>query len=233
MVPNCGRRPTEIDKLVGRRIRDFRRRIGSTPSMIADRLGISVESYQLYEKGTFRVAPAHLVKLAAEFALPLSAFFLDAPAVERAEVDEIDEIIITRAKSISYLPVMVMEHEKLVEKAALRADCPQFRVKYRAFNLGALTVSSLLDRSAHFAAGVTPAFLKLWDQTYCAESEIRMIRALASTPLYLCTRNPFVQSIGDFSSSDRINVIYPGYLIRQFCWKWQPHRSLALKNVRD
>jgi transcriptional regulator with XRE-family HTH domain len=87
--------PNPTDIYVGSRIRMRRNMIGLSQERLADRLGVTFQQVQKYEKGTNRVGASRLQAIATTLAVPISYFFqqedgllsldgIDAPSDERA-----------------------------------------------------------------------------------------------------------------------------------------------------
>jgi transcriptional regulator with XRE-family HTH domain len=64
-----------IDKYVGEQIRRFRVMQGSSQTTLADTLGLTFQQIQKYEKGTNRIAPSRLLKIADLLGVDISRFF--------------------------------------------------------------------------------------------------------------------------------------------------------------
>jgi transcriptional regulator with XRE-family HTH domain len=65
----------DIDKRVGRNLRDIRLRRGVEPSQISDALGLTVDEYLSFELGAQRPRPELLVRLAKVLDVRISHFF--------------------------------------------------------------------------------------------------------------------------------------------------------------
>ncbi|MEO0983698.1 MAG: helix-turn-helix transcriptional regulator [Pseudomonadota bacterium] len=79
-MANITREPkqaTEVDKAVGAHIRMARRRSGLTQKDLAERLNLSFQQVQKYEKGMNRVAAGTLADIAAVLDVPIQSFFPD------------------------------------------------------------------------------------------------------------------------------------------------------------
>jgi transcriptional regulator with XRE-family HTH domain len=64
-----------MDKVVGQNIRAARLAQGLSQSDLAEKLGITFQQVQKYEKGTNRVGAGRLFQVASIFDLPISSFF--------------------------------------------------------------------------------------------------------------------------------------------------------------
>src|SRR5881296_1785283 len=109
---------------------------------------------------------------------------------------EVGEITVSKEYGIGYLPYMIMEHEKLVEKHARASGLGELKVNWQTFGGSGLTQGAILAGRLDFASSGVPWFLTLWDKT---NGDIKSLGALNSMPLYLNTRNASVASIKDFT----------------------------------
>ena len=121
---------------------------------------------------------------------------------------EVQEIKIGRPGSVAFLPLMVMEHQKLMEKHAKAAGLGDVKASYSVFSGGTALNDALLSSNVHFASGGVTPFLILWDRTR-GSTDVRGVVAMNRMQLYLNTRNASVKSIKDFGSNDRIAVLAP------------------------
>jgi len=69
---------TEIDLLVGTRIRRRRRELGMTQRDLGDEIGVRFQQIQKYETGRNRVSASKLWKIAQSLDVPISYFFAHA-----------------------------------------------------------------------------------------------------------------------------------------------------------
>jgi NitT/TauT family transport system substrate-binding protein len=116
---------------------------------------------------------------------------------------ETAELRLMRPLDLAALPLLVMEHEHLIERTA------------EAMGLGALTVAwiapgstdpiqALAAGESDFVAADLASFLFAADASLGTPGEIRALGALAERPYVLVTRNPAIQTIRDFGGADRI-----------------------------
>ena len=129
-----------------------------------------------------------------------SAVLLTTSLASHAEVTELK---VAEQYGISYLPLMIMEEQKLVEKHAAAAGIPGLKVSWAKFAGGNVMNDALLSDSLHFAAGGVAPLVTLWAKTR-TNYGVKAVAALNSMPLYLNTRNPNVKSIKDFTDKDKI-----------------------------
>src|SRR6266567_6303077 len=115
---------------------------------------------------------------------------------------EMSEIKVAQQYGISYLPLMIMEEQKLIEKYA-KASGVDVSVSWAKFAGGNVMNDALLSNSLQFASGGVGPFLTLWSRTR-GSLDVKAVSAINSMPLYLNTRNPNVRTIKDFRDTDKI-----------------------------
>ncbi|MCM0082308.1 helix-turn-helix domain-containing protein [Geomonas sp. Red32] len=64
---------------IGKKIKEFRVSVGLTQEGLAERLGITFQQVQRFEKGTTKVNLSRLQQLAEILEVPVSAFFAESP----------------------------------------------------------------------------------------------------------------------------------------------------------
>jgi NitT/TauT family transport system substrate-binding protein len=116
------------------------------------------------------------------------------------------EIRLSRTTTMAYLPLMVMQHEKLLEKEALKEGVPDLKVSWLTFTGPSAQIDALLSGNVDIVAVGSTALTTLWARTKGSTVEAKGVSALASMPIVLNTRNPDVKSIRDFTDRDRIAV---------------------------
>jgi transcriptional regulator with XRE-family HTH domain len=84
------RSASAIDRKLGQRVRAYRLEIGMSQEELADRLGITFQQVQKYEKGFNRMAASRLFDIAATLGLPISELFegLSSPLSGKAPENE-------------------------------------------------------------------------------------------------------------------------------------------------
>jgi NitT/TauT family transport system substrate-binding protein len=117
---------------------------------------------------------------------------------------ELGELKVAKQYGISYLPLMLMEDGKLIEKYAKAAGV-DVSVTWATFAGGNVMNDALLSNSLQFASGGVGPLVILWSRTR-GNLDVRGVGALNSMPLYLVTRNPDVKTIKDFTDKDRIGM---------------------------
>ena len=115
---------------------------------------------------------------------------------------ELAEINVAQQYGISYLPLMLMEEQKLIEKHAKAAGV-DVKVGWAKFAGGNVMNDALLSGSLQFASGGVGPLITLWSRTK-GNLDVKAVSAINSMPLYLNTRNPNVKTIKDFTEKDKI-----------------------------
>ncbi|HVY41844.1 MAG TPA: helix-turn-helix transcriptional regulator [Hyphomicrobiaceae bacterium] len=76
------RRPNPIDVHVGSRVRLQRMLLGISQEKLGERLGLTFQQVQKYEKGVNRIGASRLFDLAQVLQVPVQFFYDDAPVAE-------------------------------------------------------------------------------------------------------------------------------------------------------
>ncbi|MBL8568934.1 MAG: helix-turn-helix transcriptional regulator [Phreatobacter sp.] len=74
--------PNPIDKHVGSRVRMRRMMLGMSQEKLGERLGLTFQQVQKYEKGTNRIGASRLQQIGTILSVPVSFFFDGAPTGE-------------------------------------------------------------------------------------------------------------------------------------------------------
>ena len=133
------------------------------------------------------------------FRIALAAIALLAAASVRAEMSEIN---VAQQYGIGYLPLMIMEDQKLIEKQAKAAGV-DVKVSWAKFAGGNVMNDALLSNSLQFASGGVGPMVTMWARTK-GNLDVKAVGAINSMPIYLNTRNPNVKSLKDFTEKDKI-----------------------------
>jgi len=109
---------------------------------------------------------------------------------------------IAKQPGVGYLPLMVMEREKLLEKHAKKAGV-DITTEWLKFTGGSAMNEALLSGNLDIATGGIPPLLTIWSKTQ-NNYKVKGIASLSSHPQFLLTTNPNVKTLADFSSVDKI-----------------------------
>ena len=125
-----------------------------------------------------------------------------APAAARAEIAEVG---LAFQFGSNYLPLMVMENQKLVEKHLAAQGLKDTKPKWlKLANPGAI-IDAYLVGQVHFSGQGVPSTALIWDKTRNTIGA-KAVAAMSESNIYLNTRNPNVKSLRDFSEKDRIAI---------------------------
>jgi sulfonate transport system substrate-binding protein len=133
------------------------------------------------------------------------AFVVCAAALVPASpsLAESGQIRIAEQYGLAYLPLIVMEKQKLFEKRAAELGITTKPVYTTLGNNGAAN-DALLSGSVDVITNGPPGFLIFWARTKGTRSEVKGIAPLLSQSSWLNTRNPNIKSVRDFTPNDRI-----------------------------
>ncbi|HWT30835.1 MAG TPA: helix-turn-helix transcriptional regulator [Propylenella sp.] len=84
----AGKRPNPIDIYVGSRVRLRRKMLGISQEKLGQKLGITFQQIQKYEKGTNRIGASRLKAMSEALEVPVSYFFPENSAAEGAGLQE-------------------------------------------------------------------------------------------------------------------------------------------------
>ncbi len=115
---------------------------------------------------------------------------------------ETNTVRIAKQFGISYLPLTVMEENKLLEKHA-KALGVDVSAQWMRFTGGSGMNDAILSGNLDFASGGVGPLLIIWGKTQ-KNYKIKGVAALNAMPLFLNTTNPAVKTIKDFTDKDRI-----------------------------
>ncbi|MGV6989537.1 helix-turn-helix domain-containing protein [Testudinibacter sp. P80/BLE/0925] len=82
--------PTEVDRLIGKRIQQKRKECGFSAEKLSELLDISQQQLSRYERGTNKINVSHLVSIANFLHTPISYFFMDCMLDSDWNSDRID-----------------------------------------------------------------------------------------------------------------------------------------------
>jgi NitT/TauT family transport system substrate-binding protein len=116
---------------------------------------------------------------------------------------ELKELVIAQQPGISYLNLIVMKEQKLIEKYAKAAGLGDVKVTWQAINSGQAMNEALNTEKLHIAAGGVAPLIFAWANSQ-GKQNYKGIAALNTMPLYLNTKNPAIKTIADFTDKDKI-----------------------------
>jgi NitT/TauT family transport system substrate-binding protein len=125
--------------------------------------------------------------------------------VARPALAETAELRLRRPLDLVALPLLVMEHEHLIERTADAMGLGTVKVIWSAPGQAG-PLEALTDGSSDLVAADLAPFLLAADAAAGTPGEVQALGALAQLPYVLVTRNPAVHTIRDFGAADRIAV---------------------------
>ena len=128
---------------------------------------------------------------------------------------EVDEVTIAAQFGLAFLPLMIMQDSKLVEKHARAQGLAELKVTWARISGAVAMNDALLSGNLHFASGGIVAALLLWDRTR-GGLDARAVGAMNSFDVWLNTRNPNVRTIRDLTDKSKIASAAPKLSIQKF-----------------
>ena len=119
---------------------------------------------------------------------------------------ETNEIHCAQQYGTSYLALMMMQDQKLIEKHAKQAGLGDVKVSWAKLGGPGAMNDALLSGGLDFATGGVPSLITLWAKTAGSPMEVRGVGALNDMPNELMTNNPKVKALKDFGPGDKIAV---------------------------
>src|SRR5258708_7280220 len=116
---------------------------------------------------------------------------------------ETGEVRIAQQYGISYLPLTVMNHEKLLEAAAANNGITGLKVTWSQFGAGNAMNEALLSGNLDFASGGVGPLLTIWSKTK-GRQDVKAAASLNSMPLYLNVVDANIKTLKDISEKDKI-----------------------------
>jgi NitT/TauT family transport system substrate-binding protein len=116
---------------------------------------------------------------------------------------EVSKVRVSRQFGLPYLPMIVIEHQHLLEKNAKAAGI-DVETEWSQRAGPAADLDALLAGQADFIGPGVPTLATVWDKTVGTPQEVRALIAMQSMPYVLVTRNPAVKTIADFTDKDKI-----------------------------
>lgn len=131
----------------------------------------------------------------------LACFVTGVLAAPLGHAAEKKELVVAEQSGVGYIPMMIVEQDKLIQKHARAEGLGEITVRFQRLGGGAAMNSALLADSLDFAAGGLSPALLLWDKT---NGGAKVAAAACTMPEKLTTRNPNVRSITDLGPEDKI-----------------------------
>src|SRR5882672_4329227 len=135
--------------------------------------------------------------------IELAGSFLLLAAVATGAMAESGEVRIAQQFGISYLPLTIMNHEKLLEAAAAKAGVAGLKVSWNQFGAGNAMNEALLSGNLDLASGGVGPLLTIWSKTK-GRQDVKAAASLNSMPLYLNVIDANIKTLKDITDKDKI-----------------------------
>ena len=130
---------------------------------------------------------------------------LATPALLRsAFADEVSSIVLVSQHGLPYLPLMVMDTHKLIEKHAGKLGVASLKPEFKTLGGTQSLIDALLSGQMNFGVTGVPGLNTLWDKTAGTPNEVRALSAVQSMPFMLVTNREAIKTIKDFNEHDKI-----------------------------
>ncbi|KWN63724.1 nitrate ABC transporter substrate-binding protein [Burkholderia ubonensis] len=114
---------------------------------------------------------------------------------------------ISKGYGVLYLPLLVMERQRLFERHAARQGVRDVSVDWVLLDGGNSVNDAMMAGTLDFAGAGAPGFIELWARARGIPNvEVIGISGLSTTSLSLNANRPGLASLRDFTPSDRIAV---------------------------
>ncbi len=132
---------------------------------------------------------------------------LATPALRRsAFADEVSSVVLVSQYGLPYLPLMVMNELKLVQKHAQKVGISSLTPTYKRLGGTQSLIDALLSGQMNFGVTGVPGLVTLWAKTAGTSNEVRALSAVQSMPYILTTNRAEIKTIKDFNEHDKIAV---------------------------
>ena len=118
---------------------------------------------------------------------------------------EVSEVKIVAQNGSNYLPLMVMQGQKLVEKHLTAKGLATTGVTWSRLAGPSAIVDSFLAGAVHFSGQGVPSSALIWDRTRNGIGA-KAVSAMVASNIWLMTRKPELKSLRDLTDKDRIAV---------------------------
>lgn len=122
---SCASKKTgEMDQYIGGRLRLWRRTMEVDASALAERIGVTYQQLQKYEKGMNRISATRLYAIARELNVPIDYFYQDAeppggPGETLPDTSGDQRTLLTNGKGTDFLRCFASIKDPTVRKALI------------------------------------------------------------------------------------------------------------------
>jgi NitT/TauT family transport system substrate-binding protein len=131
---------------------------------------------------------------------------LALPALAGTATAQVTSIRLGKQYGLPFLPQMVMEAQKLIEKHAAALGLAGLQVSWLTMSGPGALNDALLSGSIEFVNVAPPSLATLWEKSANTPRPVRALCTVQSMPYVLVTRNSSVKTIADFTDKDKIAV---------------------------
>ncbi len=118
---------------------------------------------------------------------------------------EVPEVRISKGYGILYLPLYVMQDQKLFEQEAAKAGLGTVATKWLMLDGGNVINDAMMAGTLDFAGTGAPGFLTLWAKAKGIPNvEVVGIAGLSGSSLWLNSNKPEIKTLADFTAKDKI-----------------------------
>lgn len=136
-------------------------------------------------------------------AVGLLALFALLPPAATAETNEVR---IVKQIGLGFLPIMVMEHQKLIEKHARAVGLGDVKGVYATTVGPAVMNDAMLAGRIDIGTNGPTSIILIWSRTRGTDNEIKGMAAMITSPMWLNTSKPNIKTVRDIGPEDRIAV---------------------------
>jgi NitT/TauT family transport system substrate-binding protein len=140
---------------------------------------------------------------------------------------ETKELRISKQYGLAYLPLIVLEEQKIIEKNAKAAGLGDIKVEWVTFGGGSTANEALLSGNVDLISGGVAPFVRLWDKS---KGNVKALASLDQSPLIFNTSNPNIKSLKDFSDKDKIAVPAVKVSIQSLVLQMAVAKELGIEN---
>ena len=119
---------------------------------------------------------------------------------------ETSELRVAKQYELSYLQMMLMEEQGLVERHAKAASLRDVKVTWSTFRSSDVMNDALLSGNVDFASVGAPGLAIIWSRTRGTPQEVKAAFGYNYFPTALNTRDPNIKSLADYTEKDKIAV---------------------------
>src|SRR6266851_7003025 len=129
---------------------------------------------------------------------------LALPALANTATAQVTAVRFGKQYGLPFLPQMVMEAQRLVEKHAAQKGLAALQVDWLTMSGPAALNDALMSGNMEFVNVAPPSLATLWEKSANTARPARAVCTVQSMPYVLVTRNPNVKTIADFTDKDKI-----------------------------